>query len=97
MTPGKTFCGHSDTPNENGQSPCMRPSAPYDIATEPKNATSKNDNTRDVVVIFLNIGCIFVCYNSFALRRSELETTETLERAIARPAKTGESSQPNTG
>ena len=36
-------------------------------------------------------------YSFFALSRKELETTETLENAIASPAKIGLSSQPNIG
>ena len=36
-------------------------------------------------------------YNFLLLRRSEFPTTETLEKAMAIPANTGESIQPKTG
>ena len=98
MAPGRAFCGQSDAPvTENGQSPCIRPSGPYDIAAKPKNATDRNDVSTSGVAIFLNIDDIPIYYNSFALRRREFPTTDTLERAIANPAKTGERSHPKSG
>ena len=61
MTPGRILCGHSDVPIvENGQSPCMRPSGPYDIETKPKNVTSINDVSMSGAATFLNIGDMFI-------------------------------------
>ena len=40
---------------------------------------------------------IFSYYNFFALILNEFDTTDTDDIAIAKPAKTGESSQPKTG
>ncbi len=41
--------------------------------------------------------CFCVAHKLFALSRNELPTTDTLENAIASPAKTGFKSQPNIG
>jgi len=75
----------------------MSPSAPYVIPTKLNNAVAKNDNSANIVMIFLDTNDICLYYNVLALRRSELPTTETLENAIASPAKTGDRSQPKNG
>ena len=50
---------------------------------------------KPVASTFLATG--FVFYNLFVLMRKEFETTETEEAAMAKPAKTGLSSQPKRG
>ena len=91
------FCGQSVTPvAENGQSPCIRPSGPDVIATKQKKAAMRNGASMSGKAIFF-IKDIGLFYNFFDLRRSELLTTDTLDAAIASPAKTGFKSQPKSG
>lgn len=91
-------CGQSVAPvAENGHLPCMRPSCPYDIATKPKSATVRNAASMSEAAIFLDRESMYIYYNTFAFRRRELETTETLENAIASPANTGLKSHPKNG
>src|SRR3989344_1986918 len=98
MTLGRVLGEHRDAPMvENGQPPCIFPSAPYVIPAKPNNAITKNDSKTSCVEIFLKENTIPLYYNVFVLRRSELLTTETLENAIARPANTGERSHPKNG
>ena len=98
MTPGRALGGHSDAPIvENGQPPCIFPSEPYVIRAELKSAIARNDSKTSCVEIFLRENIIPLYYNVFALRRSELPTTETLENAIAAPAKIGFSRIPKNG
>ena len=50
-----------------------------------------------VHVIYMKDVCLLHIYILFILSRNELPTTETLEKAIAKPAKTGLKSQPKNG
>ena len=55
-----------------------------------------DENFARITVSTLNVERVF--FHSFlVLSLKELETTDTLENAMASPAKTGESSQPKMG
>ena len=55
MAPGRALGGQSDAPMaENGQPPCILPSAAYVIPAKPKSASVRNDSMASGTAIFLN-------------------------------------------